>query len=145
MTTIFESRMFKSVSGGYIFQLEPPTIFHSTAAYVVNEAQKAQILAIVGSRVWAIMPAWASIAAALLAGLVVGYFGGSVIDYVFVGAGAFFVMLIAVTCLGFYLKQRRLEPVLAGLPRSNERLFPKSNPKSKSSSTDSDNSRSPPV
>ena len=132
MITVFESRMFKSVSGGYIFQLEPPTIFHSTAAYVVNEAQKAQILAIVKPRFWAIMPLWASIAAALLAGLVVGHFGGSVIDYVFIGAGAFFVMLIPVTYLRFHLMRRRLEPVLAGLPRSNERLFPKSDPKSKS-------------
>jgi len=126
MTTIIDSRMFKSVSGGYIFQVPPPTIFHSTAAYVVNEAQKAQILAIVGSRVWAISATWAGIAAALLAGLAIARFGASGIASVVVGAGAFLVLHIAVTCLGFQLKQRRLEPVLAGLPRSNERLFPES-------------------
>ena len=145
MTTIFESRMFKPVSGGYIFQVPPPTILHSTAAYVVDEAQRAQILAIVRPRFWAYIATWAGVAAALLAGLVIGRFGASGMDYFFVCVGTFFVLHIAVTCLGFHLNQRRLEPVLTGLPRSNERLFPESNPKSKSSSTDSDNGRSAPV
>jgi hypothetical protein len=126
MTSIIESRMFKSVPGGYIFQVPPPTVFHSTAAYVVNEAQKAQILDIMRARVWAITATWAGIVAALLVGLVIGHFGASGIDIVIVPAGAFFVLYIAITCLGFHLTQRRLEPVLASLPRSNERLFPAS-------------------
>jgi hypothetical protein len=39
----FEKQMFKEVSGSYIFQPPPPTRFHHTQAYVVNEVQKKQI------------------------------------------------------------------------------------------------------
>jgi hypothetical protein len=38
-----ERQMFKAVPGGYIFQPPPPTRFHGTQAYVVNEAQKEEI------------------------------------------------------------------------------------------------------
>jgi len=130
MTTLFESRMFKSVPSGYIFQARPPTIFHSAPAYVVNEGQKAQILAIVraGSRLWTIIALLACIAVAVPVLLVMGQFG--VPGIVRFGAGIFIVsaVIIAVNSLHFYLRQRRLEPVLAGLPRSNERLFPQSDP-----------------
>jgi hypothetical protein len=43
MLGIFERQMFKAVPGGYIFQPPPPTRFHHTQAYLVNEAQKQEV------------------------------------------------------------------------------------------------------
>ena len=126
MTDIFEARMFKPSPGGYIFQAQPPTQFHRTQAYLVNESRKAEILAILRAGRWLGMRivAVAALALAVAAGVLVDAGEGPLLVGIFLGVCVFLFAAIVGYMLVLHFQQRQLQPLLAGLQRSDERLFP---------------------
>lgn len=126
MSGVVESRMFKSVPGGYIFQL--PHV-HQTQAYLVNESQKTKIAAIAGSELGTrslivfLVVLLAAMSLAFGAGALTVGGGNPVVASVLFSFSSWFIVQFGGIALVLRLKQRRLEPLLAGLPRSNERLF----------------------
>jgi hypothetical protein len=124
MSGVVKSGMFKSVPGGYIFQLPH---FHRTQAYLVNESEKTKIAEIAGSELGT---------RSLIVFLIVLLAGGGRGGLIDVGGGtpvvasvlfsfcSWVIVQFGGIALMLHLKQRQLEPLLAGLPRSNERLFP---------------------
>jgi len=119
--------MFKAVPGGYLFQPPPPTAFHETA-YLVNESQKADILAIYSTPRWR-CAGWFVMATAVPLAIATGLLLYRVGDAPgLVNALAAVVVWLMWQVLGFsllwYLKLREVRPVLANLPQSDERLFP---------------------
>jgi hypothetical protein len=126
MTDILEARMFKPAPGGYIFQAQPPTQFHRTQAYLVNESRKAEILAILRAGRWLGMRivAVAALALAVAAGVLVDALGAPLLAGIFLGVCVFLFAAIAGYMLVLHFQQRQLQPLLAGLQRSDERLFP---------------------
>jgi hypothetical protein len=126
-TQFIETRMFKEVPGGFIFQLPPPTIFTPTEAVVVTSAQREEILAITrkGSAMAGRLCFWGAIAV----GILVGHASGHIEDMpaalsVFLGFCAAFVTMILGAVASTYQKLAVLRPLLAPLPRSPELLFP---------------------
>src|SRR5579863_6698667 len=125
MFQIYESRMFRAAPGGYIFQAPPLTKFHRPATYVVDEARKTQILAVLRA------PTWLSVGRvmflALLLGAAVGIVTALYHSPLWVSAMLAFEAWIIATIFGIgfamHLKLRKLEPILASLPRSDEQLF----------------------
>jgi hypothetical protein len=127
MTSVLEARMFRQVEGGYIFQSPPATIFHRTHAYRVNEAQKADILAAIqsgtGSRMRLVT--WSALALGVASGVAIDLTTDAPLWASFVlGFVAFFLAQVLGTSLTFHVTSRRLRPILTGLPRSDEQLFP---------------------
>lgn len=122
-----ERRMFKTVAGGYVFQLPPATFFRDTDAYLVNEFQKAEILAIYRavSAKWRPVVVRAALVLAVVAGALLQNveFEHRILLAVSIFIIAQIIGLNIVSCL----RVRRLRPVLESLPRSDERLFPKLN------------------
>jgi hypothetical protein len=122
MTGILEARMFRSVPGGYIFQPPPLTIFSPVDSYLVNESQKADVLAIIRSRtaVWIRIVADSALALAVATGVAIDGVGGA--PPIVSISSAFCIFLIVQmsgSALAIYVTLRRLKPILAGLPRSN--------------------------
>jgi len=126
VSTLLERRMFRAVPGGYVFQPPPPTAFHDTSAYLVNESQKADILAIY-SRGSATRGRIVMVTAVVLA-VAVGWllYVGDAPDLLIAFAAVIVWIIAQVLGLSFVwsLKLRELRPVLANLPHSDERLFP---------------------
>ena len=122
-----ERRMFKAVAGGYVFQPPSSTYFRNADAYLVNEFQKADILAIYRavSAKWrpVVVRAALVLAVATDALLQNAEFEHRILLAVCVFIIAQIVGLKIVSCLRF----RRLRRVLDSLPRSDERLFPRLN------------------
>ena len=126
MTGILEARMFKAVPGGYIFQPPPPSSFHASAAYLINEAQKTKILAIMRARAGLGQRslAYISLVLAITAGVAMDQVVESpFMVSVFIGACVALVTQIVGTALALHLTSRQLRPFLADLPQSHERLF----------------------
>jgi hypothetical protein len=124
-SAILEARSFKAVPEGYIFQPPPPTIFEHTDAYVVTEAQKAQILAITRSP-----PPWWRVARKTILALSAGIgvclcvvAGAPVLAGSFLALEIWFLLFIVISVLSLKLELRKLQPLLAGLPPSGERLW----------------------
>jgi hypothetical protein len=126
MLSYLEHRMFKAVPGGYIFQPPPPTSFTTTEAYLVDEAKKAEILTITraGGVTAGRVVTFGSLAMAMAAGVAMSIGDAPMAATIVIVFCIFLVAQIAGTCFVLYWKLRRLRPVLAGLPRSDERLFP---------------------
>jgi hypothetical protein len=121
-----ERQMFKPAPGGYIFQPPPPTRFHQTHSYVINEAQKQEIEAVVGRGrgFWMRTAISTALALAVVTGVLAERYGAPFWLAIFLG----FCVLVVAQILGIAfvldLKLRQLKPLLAGLPRTDERLFP---------------------
>jgi hypothetical protein len=126
-TRFIETRMFKEVPGGFIFQLPPPTIFTPTEAVLVTASQRDEILAITrkGSTMARRVFLWGAIAVGIQVGRATGHIDDMpALGSVFLGFCAGFVTLILAT-IGFTLRKRAiLRPLLSPLPRSAELLFP---------------------
>jgi hypothetical protein len=127
-TPFLEKRMFKEVTGGYIFQPPPPSIFTPTDAVLVNETQRAEILAIMrkGSATWRRISARIALVTAIGTGVAV-----SRVDDIPMAVGIFlgmcvgFIVLIFATQFAMWRKLVALRPLLAGLPPSPHLLFPR--------------------
>jgi HAMP domain-containing protein len=126
MLNYLERRMFKEAPGGYIFQPPPPTRFTTTEAYLVDEAKRAEILTITraGGVTAGRVVTFGSLALAIVAGVATSIGDAPMAVTIVIAFCLFLVAQIAGTCLVLYWKLRRVQPVLAGLPRSDERLFP---------------------
>jgi hypothetical protein len=126
MADLLEARMFKPAPDGYIFQAPPPTQFHRTQAYLVNESQKAEILAFFRARrtLWVRILIVAALALAVAAVVLFDVGGGPLLLGIFLGFCVFPLAMIGGYVLLLHFEQRQLQPLLAGLPRSDERLFP---------------------
>jgi hypothetical protein len=120
------TQMFKAVPGGYIFQLPPPTRFHHTQAYVVNDAQKYDIQAISrrGRTFWLRTVTLTALALAFGSGFLIRTYEAPFWLALFLGCCVWLIAQVLGTVLAHHVRLRQLEPVLAGLPRSDERLFP---------------------
>jgi hypothetical protein len=120
---------FKPVPGGYVYCAPNTWLFGSRAYFLVTEAQKAAILAIVSSTVgpvlWITGVTWIALSALLGTALslwayIGGYYGPGL-----VGISAMISMMLSIYpafVLSRQLLLRRLRPILATLPPTSERI-----------------------
>jgi hypothetical protein len=121
---IEEAAFKRSADGGYVFQARNPWFFGPSRRYVVDEAQKAEIAGCIRETLRRIRPyvfvAAVGIPAVLAAGIFWLLTRGSAT------AGNIFVLTLAV--FGPYVglihvySMRRLQPLIARLPRTQERI-----------------------
>ncbi len=126
MSGAYQARMLKRVMGGYIFQ-PPPGIFCRTQAYRVNEAQKAEILALAQLEKvqWARWLTRIALALAVATGIAFRQAAGEPLVNSWLAGFSVFVIAQAIAAsVTYYAVARRLQPLLAGLPRSAEQLYP---------------------
>jgi hypothetical protein len=122
-----EEAAFKPVPGGYVAQLPGPRLLGRSCSYLVNEAQKAEIIAVLRRQrlmMIGLMLGLAVVGAGcgLLVGLLHGQ--GSPVSPLSIAIGtALFLVAIFVACLlmTIYALQP-LRPLLAALPRTEERI-----------------------
>jgi hypothetical protein len=126
-----EAALFKQVGGGWVFQAPNPWVFGRTSRYLVNEAQKAELLAIVTPRrpilriaaITAGILVWA-VAASTIVWAVSSHDEPTVTD-----ALAIFALVVVPIFLAlvFALQRnlRRMQRVLTGAPRTEERITPR--------------------
>jgi GAF domain-containing protein len=118
-TSFVETRMFKEVPGGYIFQLPPPSIFTPTDAVLVTASQREQILAITrkGSAIARRIFLWGAVAAAMLVGRATGHIEDMpTLVSVFIGFCAGFLTLVLANIVFTLRKRAILRPLLERLP-----------------------------
>ncbi len=74
-TRFIETRMFKEIPGGFIFQLPPPTVFTPTEAVLVTPSQREEILAITrkGASIAARVFFWGAVATGFLVSRAAGH------------------------------------------------------------------------
>jgi len=123
-----KSVMFKPVADGWVYRAPNPWVFGDAPHYLVNDAQKAQIEAIIIPR----RPVLFGVL--LVAGIVAWVFAlGGIVWAVSrhddptttdVIAIAVLVAISLVAALPFagWIQRRRLQPILAGLPLTQERI-----------------------
>jgi hypothetical protein len=128
MTDAREALSFKKVEDGYVFRAPNPWVFGRARYFLVDEAQKAQLLAAMTAR------------SQLMTGVVLGIafavtYGASVAAIIFVsgpgepGIGSFMTMVVmAVVCLFAAIviavrpAARRVQPLLADLTPTDQRI-----------------------
>jgi hypothetical protein len=122
---------FKSAAGGYVFQSPNPWIFARPRYYLVNDAQKAKIAALLGR--WRLLNVVTII---LIFGLFFsfmvlspGTFARLLQPATQLGMGYFFpamalgmTVLVPLVAVPHIYLMRGLRPLLAGAPRTNERI-----------------------
>jgi uncharacterized membrane protein len=124
-----ESVLFKRVAGGHIFQAPNPWIFGRGSRYLVNDTQKAQLLAIITPRRpmlrVAVITAGIALWAVAVAALVWAFgadqeqpTGPEMITMALLTVVPMFLALM----LALKRNLRRMAPVLAGAPRTDERI-----------------------
>ena len=122
------SALFKAIPGGWVFRSPNPWVFGDTPHYLVNDAQKAQIEAILAPRRPGV------VAAALIVGIIAWAIAVSIFMWAFSGhenptPGDIGVMvalillpLMALLPIAGLIQRRRLAPVLAGASLTSERI-----------------------
>jgi len=125
-TPEIEAALFKQVDGGYIFQAANPWVFGPTTRYIVSAGQKAAILSvIVPRRPWlrvaaivAAVTAWVVVVATIMSGLS-PHPNPQAVDMFFIAILALVPMYLAWVAVLRH-RQRRLQPILASAPRTEE-------------------------
>lgn len=124
-----ESVLFKRVADGHIFQAPNPWIFGQSSRYLVNDTQKAQLLAIITPR-WPVLRVavitagimlWSVAVAAMVWAFSAGHdqpTGYEMVAMVFLTV----VPMVLALMMALQRNLRRMQPVLAGLPRTDERI-----------------------
>jgi hypothetical protein len=123
--------IFKPVPGGYVYRAPSQWVFGPTRTcdhYLVNEAQKAKIAAIVTPRrpiLWQAV-LWIGFSlmvavAGVIAWAVTGHDNPTLTDVSIMVALSLVQAFLALQIYRWMLR-RRLRPVLAGLPRTDERI-----------------------
>lgn len=127
MSSNLASIMFKPAPGGYVFQPPPPTIFHRTNSYLVDENKRAEIIAALrsGEPRNTIIVLAAALVLAAMTGVLVDRFDPPVWAILSLAFCAFLLAFLSGSALEIHLRGRQLRPLLVGLPRSGEVLFPK--------------------
>ena len=126
-----EAALFKQVGGGWVFHAPNPWVFGRTSRYLVNDAQKAELLAIVTPRSPTLR------IAAITAGILLWAIAASIIVWAVSShdeptasdALAIFALVVVPIFLAlvFALQRnlRRMQRVLADAPRTEERITPR--------------------
>jgi hypothetical protein len=126
-----EAAFFKQVGGGWVFQAPNPWVFGRTSRYLVNDAQKAELLALVTPRSPTLR------IAAITAGILLWAISASIIVWAVSShdeptardALAIFALIVVPIFLAlvFALQRnlRRMQRVLAGAQRTEERITPR--------------------
>jgi tetratricopeptide (TPR) repeat protein len=118
--------LFKQVAGGYVFRAPNPKVFGSSDHYLVDAAQRDQIVAIITpGRPVLLFAVWiggffVALGAAVVALLVVTpHYPVTVLVVLTVA-----MLLVAVLALHLSAnrKLRRLQPILAGVPQTDQRI-----------------------
>jgi tryptophan-rich sensory protein len=122
-----QSVLFKQVPGGYVFQQPNPWVFGRSSRYLVSEAQKAALLAIITPR-RPILKAVVILAGILLwvaaVAIAMAFFGhdeptvSDVAATIVLSAGPMFAALV----VALQRNLRRMRAVIAGAPRTEERI-----------------------
>ena len=123
-----QSVLFKQVPGGYVFQQPNPWVLGRSSRYLVNEAQKAALLAIVTPR----RPVLRG--AVILAGVLLWAVTASLLVWAFsshdepttLDVLAIVVLIVgpmlAALIVALQRNLRRMRSILAGAPRTDERI-----------------------
>jgi hypothetical protein len=124
MTDVREAAMFKQVADGYVFRAPNPWVFGRTRFYLADESQKARLLAIVKSRSPAVF--WIALVGLIAASTALIAFGTAHDDPT-TGDVAIMIALLPVWLYGallisIYPMARRLQPILAALPPTEQRI-----------------------
>jgi hypothetical protein len=118
-----EEAAFKPVPGGYVAQLPSPMLFGRPRRYLVNEAQKAEIAAALRrQRRLMLLLVPIPLAAALVAGLVYAMSHALSPLAIGIGTAVLFALLFFVVVLANMYAMRLLRPLLAVLPRTDQRI-----------------------
>ena len=124
-----ESALFKRVAGGHVFQAPNPWLFGQSSRYLVNDMQKAQLLAIVTPRrpMLRVALMTAGIALWVVAAAAIVWAFGSRHDQLTGYDIVAMILLIQVPLvlalmLALQHTLRRMQPVLVGAPRTDERI-----------------------
>jgi hypothetical protein len=119
-----EAIMFKKVPEGYVFRAPNPWVFGRARFYLVNDAQKAQLLAIITARSQAVF--WIALVALIGASTAAIAYGSGHDDPT---AGDVVIMLAllpvwiyAAVLISIGPMARRLQPLLAGLTPTDQRI-----------------------
>ena len=123
-----KSVMFKPVAGGWVYRAPNPWVFGDAPHYLVNDAQKAQIEAVIiprrpvlfGVLLVAGIVAWV-FALAGIVWAISGHDDPTTADVIAI-AVLVAISLVAAVPLANWIQRRRLEPILAGLPITQERI-----------------------
>jgi hypothetical protein len=119
-----EAIMFKKVPEGYLFRAPSPWVFGRARFYLVDEAQKAQLLAIITARsqlvFWFALVALIGVSTAAIA-YGFGHDNPTARDVVIMLA-LIPVWIYAALLVSVRPMARRLQPLLAGLPQSDQRI-----------------------
>ena len=124
-----ELARFKRVAGGYIFQAPNPWIFGRSSHYLVNDTQKAQLLAIITPRrpmltvavITAAIALWVVAVAAIVWVFGAGQdqpTGPEMIAMALLTVVPMFLVLV----LALRRNLRRMQPALVGAPLTDERI-----------------------
>jgi hypothetical protein len=119
-----EAIMFKAVPDGYLFRAPNPWVFGRARFYLVNAAQKAELLAIITARSQLVF--WVALVA-LIGASTAAIACGSGHDNPTAGDAIIMLALIPVWIYAALLisirpTARRLQPLLAGLPPTDQRI-----------------------
>jgi len=120
---------FKPVPGGYVYRAPNTWLIGSRAHFLVTEAQKAAILAIVSSTVgpvlWMTGLTWIALSALLGTALSMWAYGGRHYGPGLVGISSMIAMMLSIYPAFFLSRQlllHRLRPILATLLPTSERI-----------------------
>lgn len=119
--------VFKQVAGGYLFRAPNPRVFGPTDHYLVNESQRDEILAIMTPRRPVLLLAlwlggfFLALGAAVV--LMVVYVDDDYpVTFFLVLTVAMLIVAIPALYLSASRKLRRLQPILAGVPLTDQRI-----------------------
>jgi hypothetical protein len=124
MADVRETTMFKEVPEGFVFRAPNPWVFGRARFYLANAAQKAELLSIITARSQAIF--WIALIGLIAAGTALMAFASGHDDPTmgdaFIMLALLPVWLYAALLISIRPMARRLEPVLAGLPRTEQKI-----------------------
>jgi hypothetical protein len=123
-----EAVNFKKVPGGYVYRAPGGALFGPVRYYLANEAQKAEIVSIITPRrpVLRHVMAWVALVAMVAAGGTIvwactGHDDPTTAD-VFVWIMLVIVQILAALLIMRWRIRHRLQPLIAGLPPSDDRI-----------------------
>jgi hypothetical protein len=122
--------MFKKVPSGYVFRAPKPWLFGAASHYLVSEAQKAELVEILTPlrphQRPAVLVIGPTLGLLLLVVAINGAMGPFFLADPMLGIALWSVLIVATLALALHIEnrpmQRRLQPVLAGLERTDERI-----------------------
>jgi len=119
--------LFKQVAGGYVFRAPNPRVFGSTNHYLVNEQQRDEILAIMTPRRPVLMLVLWTCGFLLALGTAVVLMAAYVDDvypvtFLIVQTAVMLLVAILMLHLSASRKLRQLQPILAGVPQTDQRI-----------------------